>query len=194
VRRRTVQAPDLGQRHPRIAREHDCLAGARARVNNGETFAVRLTSFTDYALRVLIFLGLTTDGLVTIEELADRYNISRNHLMKVVHRLATLGYVETVRGKGGGIRLLRAPEDVRVGDVVRDFEEDMAIVECFDARTNTCPIDTICSLRGILRTATGQFLAELDRHTLADLLGARRRLAPLLNLGTLSRKSRPRPR
>jgi Rrf2 family nitric oxide-sensitive transcriptional repressor len=139
---------------------------------------------------VLIFVGLTKDRLVTIDDLAERYRVSRNHLMKVVHRLATLGYIETVRGKGGGIRLLRAPDAIRIGDVVRDFEEDMTIVECFDAATNTCPIDTICSLRGILRTATREFLAELDRHTLAELLGPRRRLAPLLRLDTLSRRPR----
>jgi Rrf2 family nitric oxide-sensitive transcriptional repressor len=141
---------------------------------------VRLTRFTDYALRVLILLGITDERLVTVDELAERYGISRNHLVKIVHRLGTLGYVETVRGKNGGMRLARHPRDIRIGDVVRDFEGDMTIVECFDARTNTCPIERSCSLQGILRTATGRFLAELDGHTLADLVRPRSRLRPLL--------------
>ena len=155
---------------------------------------MRLTTFTDYALRVLILLGLTSDRLVTIDELATRYGISRNHLMKVVHRLATLGYVETVRGKGGGVRLARDPATVRVGDVVRDFEEDMTIVECFDAGTNTCPIEASCALQSVLRKATGRFLAELDGHRLSDLLRSRRQLAPLLDLKTAKRGSRVRSR
>jgi len=155
---------------------------------------MRLTSFTDYALRVLILLGLAPDRLVTIDELAVRYGISRNHVMKVVHRLGTLGYVETIRGKGGGVRLARDPAAVRIGDVVRDFEEDMTIVECFDTLTNTCPIQTSCLLRGMVRDATAQFLSELDRHTLAELLRPQRRLAPLLDVGTLVRKPRARSR
>jgi Rrf2 family nitric oxide-sensitive transcriptional repressor len=143
---------------------------------------VRLTRFTDYALRVLIYLGVTEEHSVTVNELAQAYGISRNHLVKIVHRLGTLGYVETMRGKNGGMRLAHAPADIRVGDVVRKFEEDMTIVECFNARTNTCPIEPGCALQGILRSATGQFLAELDRYTLADLVRSRRRLRPLLDI------------
>jgi Rrf2 family nitric oxide-sensitive transcriptional repressor len=143
---------------------------------------MRLTRFTDYALRVLILLGISDDRLVTIDEIGDRYGISANHLMKVVHRLGTCGYVETVRGKGGGIRLARSPESIRLGDVVRDFEEDMAVVECFDKASNTCPIERDCQLTGVLREALRAFLRKLDDHTLADLVRPRRKLRGLLDV------------
>lgn len=153
---------------------------------------MQLTSFTDYALRVLLVLGLTEDRLVTVEELATRYGISRHHVTKVVHRLGALGYVQTVRGKNGGVRLGRDAATIRLGDVVRDFEGRMNLVECFDAKSNTCPIVLGCALQGVLRTATGQFLAELDRHTLADLLRPRRRLRSLLDLPEPQRRSASR--
>ena len=137
---------------------------------------MRLTRFTDYALRVLTLLGVADARLVTIDEVGDRYGISANHLMKVVHRLGTCGYVETVRGKGGGIRLARPPESIRLGDVVRDFEEDMAIVECFNEASNTCPIEPDCQLKGVLRDSLRAFLGKLDEHTLADLVRPRRKL------------------
>jgi Rrf2 family nitric oxide-sensitive transcriptional repressor len=143
---------------------------------------MRLTHFTDYALRVLILLGLTDDRLVTIDEVGERYGISVNHLMKVVHRLGTCGYIETVRGKGGGIRLARPPERIRLGDVVRDFEEDMALVECFNEASNTCPIEPTCSLQRILRDSLRAFLEKLDEHTLADLVRPRRKLRGLLDV------------
>lgn len=153
---------------------------------------MQLTSFTDYALRVLLLLGLVEDRLVTVEELADRYGISRHHVTKVVHRLGALGYVQTVRGKHGGVRLGRSAAQIRIGDVVRDFEGHMNLVECFDKETNTCPILPGCSLQGVLRAATGQFLAELDRHTLADLLRPRGRLRSLLELPSAPRRARAR--
>ena len=143
---------------------------------------MRLTRFTDYALRVLILLGITDDRLVTIDEVGDRYGISANHLMKVVHRLGTCGYVETVRGKGGGIRLARPPESIRLGDVVRDFEEDITIVECFDKASNTCPIEPDCQLKGVLRESLRAFLGKLDEHTLADLVRPRRKLRGRLDV------------
>lgn len=143
---------------------------------------MRLTRFTDYALRVLILLGLTDDRLVTIDEVGERYGISANHLMKIVHRLGTCGYVETVRGKGGGIRLARPPERIRLGDVVRDFEEDMALVECFNEDSNTCPIEANCSLQKLLRDSLRAFLEKLDEHTLADLVRPRRKLRGLLDV------------
>ena len=142
---------------------------------------MRLTRQTDYALRVLMFLGLKKgDGLSTIREIAERYGISENHLMKVVHRLGQEGLIETIRGRQGGVRLAVPPERIRLGDIVRRFEEDMRIVECFDPVTNTCAIAPVCTLSGILSEALKGFMAVLDRHTLADLLLPRGALAQML--------------
>ena len=143
---------------------------------------MRLTRFTDYALRVLILLGLSADRLTTVGEISARYDISSNHLTKVVQKLAQCGYVETVRGKGGGIRLTREPAEIRLGDVVRDLEEDMTVVECFDQARNTCAIEQDCRLQSVLRDSLNAFLSELDRHTLADLTKPRRKLRFLLDM------------
>ncbi len=143
---------------------------------------MRLTRFTDYALRVLILLGLTEDRLVTIHEIGTRYDISANHLTKVVHRLGKCGYIETVRGKGGGIRLARSTNSIRLSDVVRDFEEDMTLVECFDAATSSCSIEPNCRLQAILRDSLKAFLKTLDEYTLADLVRPRRKLRFLLEI------------
>ncbi len=142
---------------------------------------MRFTRYTDYALRVLTYLGLKdAENLSTIKEIAGRYGISENHLMKVVHRLGQTGYVETVRGRGGGIRLARAPEEIVIGGVVRDCEDDLRIVECFDPVTNTCPITAACALPAILDQALSAFLVVLDKYTLADLLRPRAGLAEIL--------------
>lgn len=142
---------------------------------------MRFTLQTDYALRVLMFLGLRpADELSTIREIAERYGISENHLMKVVHRLGQEGLIETVRGRQGGIRLAKAPEHIPLGDTVRRFEEDMRIVECFDPATNTCAIAPVCALSGILNEALRAFMAVLDRYTLRDLLVPRGALAQML--------------
>jgi len=143
---------------------------------------MRLTSFTDYTLRVLIYLGTyRREGhLATIGDIAAAYGISENHLMKVVHHLAQHGHVETVRGKGGGMRLARAPEDINIGDVVRGAEEDLTLVECFQQGGYRCPIEAACTLSGLLQNALDAFLGVLDRQTLADLLKPRARLATML--------------
>ncbi len=145
---------------------------------------MRLTAFSDYTLRVLMYLGVRRDGLVTIAEIAAAYGISENHLMKVVHHLGRRGYIETVRGKGGGLRLAVAPEDIVVGEVVRGSEDSLALVECFDAERSECNIAPACLLKGIFRKAADAFYAELDRHTLADLLRPAPRLARMLQAGS----------
>jgi Rrf2 family transcriptional regulator, nitric oxide-sensitive transcriptional repressor len=139
---------------------------------------MRLTIFTDYTLRVLIFLGTHQDEgrLATISDIAIAYGISENHLMKVVHHLAKQGYVETTRGKGGGIQLARAPERINIGAVVRGAEEDLAVVECFEEGNLNCPIVPACTLRNVLARALRAFFEVLDAQTLADLLGPRAKL------------------
>ena len=142
---------------------------------------MQLTTYSDYSLRVLIYLAVHRMKLATIEEIADAYSISRTHLMKVVHQLGLAGYLETVRGRGGGLRLAREPEQISVGDVVRHTEEKMVLVECFDPEESHCRIEPACGLRMVLREALDSFFQTLDRYTLADLIGPRRnRLARLL--------------
>jgi Rrf2 family nitric oxide-sensitive transcriptional repressor len=143
---------------------------------------MRLTSYTDYALRVLIYLGVKAE-LSTITEITDAYGISRNHLVKVVHDLGRRGYVHTLRGKHGGIRLAQPAAEICVGHLVRELEEDMRLVECFDeAAIGGCRIEPACVLRHVLHGALQAFLAELDRYSLADLLVSERNLANLLHV------------
>ena len=131
---------------------------------------MQLTKFTDYCLRVLMYLGARGDGLATINEISDAYRVSNNHLMKVVQHLAGKGYVESVRGKGGGIRLARKPEFINLGDVVRNCEQNVAIVECFDPINTQCPLLPACVLRSALNEATNNFFTTLDRYSVADLV------------------------
>ncbi len=144
---------------------------------------MRVTRHTDYALRVLMFLGLKPIGqLSTIKEIAERYGISDNHLMKVVHQLGQHGFITTVRGRQGGIRLARAVADINLGAVVRATESDLDIVECFSPARNTCRIAPLCALTGIFSEALGAFLAVLDGYSLADILGPSSDLAALLGV------------
>ena len=140
---------------------------------------MRLTTYTDYTLRTLIYLALSPDRLVTIATIAESYGISENHLMKVAHQLGVAGYVETVRGKNGGLRLAKLPEDINVGDLVRRMEPDMELVACFGA-SGTCTIQPSCVLKGALAEALDAFTAVLDRYTLADLIAPRAKLSSLL--------------
>lgn len=132
---------------------------------------MRLTMYTDFSLRVLIYLGTKEqDKLTTIQEISDAYNISKNHLMKVTFELGKAGFIQTVRGRGGGIRLADLPQNINVGTVVRKMEDDFHIVECFDREHNRCPISPVCGLRGVLGKALHAYLAVLDEYTLEDLL------------------------
>lgn len=132
---------------------------------------MRLTAFTDYALRTLIYLGLHPDRLATIDEICDAYDIPRNHLSKVVHLLGSSGWVQTVRGKGGGMRLAVPPEQIPIGEVVRLTESDFEMVECFNGATNRCVLSPACRLKSALKQATDAWFAVLDPLTLADMLG-----------------------
>ncbi|MGP1614277.1 MAG: RrF2 family transcriptional regulator [Pollutimonas bauzanensis] len=130
---------------------------------------MRLTTMTDYAMRLLMYVGRHPDRLCTISEIAQAYQISEPHLMKITHRLAQQGWIVTLRGKNGGMRLGRRPEDICLGAVVRDTENDLAIVECF-VSGNNCTLSGRCGLTGIIEGALQQFLQHLDGYTLADIL------------------------
>jgi Rrf2 family nitric oxide-sensitive transcriptional repressor len=143
---------------------------------------MQLTQFSDYALRTLVYLGLRDGSLVTIEEIAAAYGISESHLTKVVHKLGRIGTVETVRGRGGGMRLGRNPADINIGATVRQMEGNLNIVECFDIEHNTCPIAPVCRLTGVLGQALEAFMAVLDRYTLADVLKNGNDLSALLSI------------
>ncbi|HYC43608.1 MAG TPA: Rrf2 family transcriptional regulator [Noviherbaspirillum sp.] len=141
---------------------------------------MRLTDYTDYSLRTLMYLGTHRDNLVTIQDIADAYGISKSHLMKVVHQLGLAGLVETIRGRSGGLRLGKEPEEINIGDVVRGTEPDFMMVECFSRETNECILSPSCELQDVLRRATTAYLEVLSGVTLADLLrnsGSLRRLA-----------------
>lgn len=131
---------------------------------------MHLTRYTDYSLRTLIYLGVRPEKLATISEIATYHGISRNHLMKVVHQLGAHGYIDTLRGRGGGIKLARPPEQIVVGDVVRSMEENMHIVACFQTTTSACALDPGCRLKTLMGVALNNFLNTLDQSTLADLI------------------------
>lgn len=143
---------------------------------------LRLTLYSDYSLRVLIYLGIKGNQLSTIQEIADHYHISKNHLMKVTYDLAQYGFIETVRGRGGGIRLKVEPKEINIGKLVRHTEEDFHIVECFDRNNNLCKISPSCQLKHVLYEALQAFLQVLDQYTLADFLHSREELAELLQM------------
>lgn len=138
---------------------------------------MRLTRHTDYALRALIHLAAHPRNFASIAEISTAFGVSENHMMKVVQGLAGAGFIETTRGRNGGLRLARRPEDIGVGDVVRRMEESLELVEC-----GSCPIAPACGLTGVLNEALGAFLGVLDRYSLADLIVKRRRLVSILGL------------
>jgi Rrf2 family nitric oxide-sensitive transcriptional repressor len=144
---------------------------------------MRLTIHTDHALRMLMLLAIEPGHLHTIEDIARRYNISRNHLMKIAQTLVRAGFVESVRGRHGGLRLSCAAKSINLGAVVRATEDGFTLVECFDQQHNTCVISSACGLRGPLEEALHAFLAVLDRYSLDDLVksaSVARRMSRLL--------------
>ncbi len=130
---------------------------------------MRLTDYTDYTLRVLMFCALNPDRSVTIAELAESHAISKNHLMKIVNDLARQGLLQTMRGRGGGLRLLKSAADINIGDVVRRSETDFRLVECFDPSYNACTLTAHCQLKQVFKVALQSYFAELDKVTLADI-------------------------
>jgi Rrf2 family transcriptional regulator, nitric oxide-sensitive transcriptional repressor len=148
---------------------------------------MRLTQFTDYALRLLIMVGAKEPDAVTIAEVAAAYSISKNHLMKVAQDLARAGYLETTRGRGGGLKLALPPESIKLGRVAAFCEGASPLVECFDPQTNRCVITPVCGLTHMLLSAQKAFFADLDRHTLADLMGQKRGLVAALSRNAMMR-------
>ncbi|MEE4188750.1 MAG: Rrf2 family transcriptional regulator [Roseobacter sp.] len=130
---------------------------------------MRLTSFTDYGLRMLMLMAGTPDRAFSTAEMAEELNLSRNHLSKIMQRLARAGIIETRRGGGGGAILAKPPETIQLGQIIRLLEEDQPLVECLSNGRNSCTLDGRCGLKTRLRTAEAAFLADLDRSTLADI-------------------------
>ncbi|MFE7062998.1 Rrf2 family transcriptional regulator [Sutcliffiella sp. NPDC057660] len=142
---------------------------------------MKLTMYTDYSLRVLIYLASvpSSEKLVQIKDIADSYGISKNHLMKVIFHLGKLGYIETIRGRNGGLKLAVSPKNIKIGAVVRNTEEDFHIVECFQDH-QTCILSPACKLKGALHQATQAFLSVLDQYSLEDLASNKEQLSSLL--------------
>lgn len=152
---------------------------------------MRLTHQTDYALRLLMYLALHRGQPCRVSDVAAGFGISRNHLQKVALKLGRLGYVTTMRGRAGGIGLARLPEEINLGDVVRQMEDDFALVECMRSTGGSCVIAPACRLRGVIGKAFEAFLAVFDESTLADLVRNRRELTALLPLPAMSRSVSP---
>ncbi len=143
---------------------------------------MQLSLHADYALRVLIYLGAHPGETTSTQKMSTAYGISKNHLVRVVQTLGERGYLHVTPGRSGGVRLAMDPSKIRLGDVVRHAEPNLRLVECFDLKTNTCPIVSACGLKARLKQALDSFLAELNKHTLADLLAERRQQARLREL------------
>jgi Rrf2 family transcriptional regulator, nitric oxide-sensitive transcriptional repressor len=141
---------------------------------------MQLTAYTDYTLRVLIYLGMKESGEKSnIKEISSFYNISNNHLSKVVYELGKLGIIETVRGRNGGIRLAQEPAQINIGEIVRHTESPINLVECFDEKKNTCKLSPACKLKFVLNEALNAYLKVLDAYTLEDLIENREELLGL---------------
>ncbi|MCM3739847.1 Rrf2 family transcriptional regulator [Oceanobacillus luteolus] len=147
---------------------------------------MNLKKYTDYGLRVLLFAGLKSDGeLASIKEISEVYDISTHHLGKIVHELNKLGLLETIRGRNGGIRLAKPPEEINVGLVVRQLEDDFALFECFDRGQNHCVISPGCTLKHVVNKALHAFFKVLDEYTLKDLIHNENELKELMGINRL---------
>lgn len=153
---------------------------------------MRLTSYTNYALRILMVATMRGGELVTVQEVAESFGVSKAHLVKCVHQLGLWGYLENVRGRNGGFRLAKDPAKITVGEIIRKTEEDLDLVECFDAVTNTCPLIGICKLGKLFKQACRAFLDVLDGVTLADISTNRREVLGALNEDWANHKPRAR--
>lgn len=143
---------------------------------------MEISLYSDYSFRVLMYLALQGQKLVQIKTISEAYRVSENHLVKVVQHLVRLGFVASVRGRSGGIRLAKNPEEIGLGDVFRRTEPSLKLLTCFDGEHNTCPILNVCELHGVFEQALRSFLGELDRQTLADLVGRRMQMISTLNI------------
>lgn len=152
---------------------------------------MQLTLYTDYGLRTLISLAIAPEQRQTVTSISNAYRISRNHLVKVVGRLAELGYVHATRGKGGGLRLARSPREIVIGQVVRELEGELGVVECLQKQGGRCAIAPACRLKGLLAEAMAAWLAVLDSRTLEDLVRQRAPVARLLGIPLVASASAP---
>ena len=132
---------------------------------------MRLTDYTDYALRLLMHLGFNPGKLITVREIAEIHGISHNHLTKIAHQLGVLGVLRTLRGRAGGIQLARPPEQIMLWSVIRMTEPDFQMVDCFAATESNCVLAGRCRLKGLLAEATDAYLERLDKVPLSALLG-----------------------
>ncbi|TVQ33216.1 MAG: Rrf2 family transcriptional regulator [Geminicoccaceae bacterium] len=147
---------------------------------------MHLNTFTNYAIRLLMYCALKGDDIAKTRDVAAAYGISENHLTKVAQQLAAAGFIKTLRGRGGGLRLAKRPEDISIGAVVRATEGNLCLVECFDPATNTCPLAGVCRFNHALRRALDGFFLVLDGYTLADLVVEPQRLRPILGLDPMA--------
>jgi Rrf2 family nitric oxide-sensitive transcriptional repressor len=164
------------------------LLGVKARRMMSAQDSMQLTLFSDYALRTLIYLGSHPGKIVPASVISEAFGISSDHVAKAAKWLTQRGYVSALRGKTGGLSLARAPASIRIGQLISETEPSMALLECFDAETNSCPIAPACKLKKALHQARRAFVATLDEYTLADLLGNAPELVQLLESSALTRR------
>ena len=142
---------------------------------------MRLTNYTDYSMTVLIYLGIHQGQLSTAQEISEHYDISRNHLSKIVHQLSKLGYIDSFKGAGGGIKLARDPSKINLGELVKKTEPDFNLVECFNPETDNCRISSVCKLKIILEESSRAFLENMGQYSLADILKNKRALKRVIS-------------